>query len=110
VKEQESIRAKSHAVGAVTLQEGQGNPLAQMKGELFEIDAEFEAGSAGEIVFSVRGVPVVYDAKKQELTVNGTRAPAPLREGKQRLRSSRIALAWRCLRATGLPTCRCRSI
>ena len=28
---------------------------------------------------------IVYDAKKQELVVNGHRAPAPLRGGKQRL-------------------------
>ena len=33
----------------------------------------------------VRGVPVTFDANKQELIVNGHHVPAPLRDGKQRL-------------------------
>jgi sucrose-6-phosphate hydrolase SacC (GH32 family) len=85
VKELEDLRAKSHNLGEVTVAEGQANPLAQITGELFELNAEFAPGDASEIAFNVRGVPVVFDARKQELIVNGQRAPAPLRDGKQRL-------------------------
>ena len=42
-------------------------------------------GDAAELGFNLRGVPVNYDVKKQELVVNKHRAPAPLRKGKQRL-------------------------
>ena len=59
------------------------NPLANAHGELLELRAEFEPGDAAEIGFNVRGVPVSYDARKQEIVVNGHRAPAPLRDGKQ---------------------------
>jgi sucrose-6-phosphate hydrolase SacC (GH32 family) len=50
-----------------------------------ELRAEFEPGTAAEVVFNVRGAAIAYDAKKQELLVNEHRVPAPLREGKQRL-------------------------
>lgn len=86
IPELESLRAKSHRLGALTLRENDANPLAAMAGELFEIAAEFEPGDAREIIFDVRGVPIVYDAAKGEIVVNGHRAPAPLRGGKQRLR------------------------
>ena len=46
---------------------------------------EFDPGDAKEITFNVRGATITFDAKKQELAVNGHRAPAPLREGKLRL-------------------------
>jgi hypothetical protein len=36
-------------------------------------------------VFNIRDVPVIYDARKQELSVAGHRAPAPLQGGRQRL-------------------------
>jgi sucrose-6-phosphate hydrolase SacC (GH32 family) len=85
VKELEALRAKSHHVGGVTLAEGAPNPLEQIQGELFEIDAEFTPGEASEIALNVRGVPVVFNARKQELIVNGQSAPAPLRDAKQRL-------------------------
>ena len=41
---------------------------------------------AGEVAFTVRGANIVYDVKKQELVVNGHRAPAPMSGGKQSLR------------------------
>ena len=45
----------------------------------------FEPGDASEVVFNIRDVIVIYDAKKQELSVAGHRASAPLRNGRQRL-------------------------
>jgi sucrose-6-phosphate hydrolase SacC (GH32 family) len=85
VKELEGLRAKVHEAGPLMLAAGAANPLAGVAAELLEVRAEFEPGSAGEVTFAVRGATVTYDARKQELVVNRRRAPAPLRDGKQRL-------------------------
>lgn len=86
VEELESLRVKSHALGQVTVgAEENANPLAAIQSELVEIRAAFTPGDAAEVTFTVRGIPVVYDVKKQEIAVNGHAAPAPLMGGKQRL-------------------------
>ena len=85
VKELASLRAKSHDMKPQTLRPDAANPLANVKAELIELRAEFEPGDAAEVVFTVRGATIGFDAKKQELVVNVHRAPAPLRNGKQRL-------------------------
>ena len=85
VPELESLRAKSHKLGAFTLKEGAANPLAAVHSELVELRTEFQPREAEKVVFSVRGVPVVYDAKTQEIVVGSHRAPAPLHEGRLRL-------------------------
>lgn len=85
VPELQSLRAKSHKLGTFTLREGEANPLSAVHSELVEIRAEFQPGDAEKVAFSVRGVPVVYDAKAQEIVVGSHRAPAPLRGGKMRL-------------------------
>jgi sucrose-6-phosphate hydrolase SacC (GH32 family) len=85
VKELTSLRTKSHRVGARTLQPGGANPFERVKGELVEVRAEFELGTTGAVTFSVRGATTVFDAAKQELSVNNHHAPAPLRSGRQRL-------------------------
>jgi fructan beta-fructosidase len=85
VKELEKLRGKTHRVNAVSLKEGDANPLDKVRAELLEIRAEFAPGSATEVAFEARGATITYDTQKQELVVNGHRASAPLREGKQRL-------------------------
>lgn len=86
VRELESLRSEIHSLGTLSLAEGSANPLAALRGELLEIRAEFEPGTANEVAFNVRGIPVVYDATRSEIVVAGTRAPAPLQEGgKQQL-------------------------
>lgn len=85
VKELEVLRAKTHGGVEVSVQSDGANPLAAIKAELVELRAEFEPGTASEVTFTVRGVPIVYDVAKQEIVVNKHRAPAPLREGKVRL-------------------------
>ena len=85
VKELESLRAKSHDFGAITLQPDSKNPLASVSAELVELRAEFEPGAASEVAFTVRGAKIIFDTKKQEIAVNNVRAPAPLRDGKQKL-------------------------
>jgi len=86
VKELESLRAHSWNFGPTTLQPGSANPLAAAQAELVELRAEFDPGDASEVVFNVRGATIVYDAKKQEVSVNNHRAPAPLGGGKLQLR------------------------
>ncbi len=85
VKELATLRAKSHRFGPLTLAPGAANPLAGVKGELLEIRAAFAPGTATEIAFTVRGLKISYDCAKQELSCGDRRAPAPLRDGKQRL-------------------------
>ena len=85
VRELAVLRKKSQQFPAFELSPGSPNPLAASMAELVELRAEFEPGDAAEVVFTVRGAVIGYDTKKQEITVNGQRAHAPLRAGKQRL-------------------------
>ncbi len=85
VKEMATLRAKSHDLGTMTLRPGSATPLADVKAELVELRTEFEPVDASELAFTIRGATIIYDFKSQELIVNGHRAPAPLRGGKQRL-------------------------
>lgn len=85
VHELETLRAKSHDLGALTLTPDSANPLTGRQSELLELRAEFEPGNASEVTFQVRGATIRYDVPKQELSVDGHRAPAPLRNGKQSL-------------------------
>jgi sucrose-6-phosphate hydrolase SacC (GH32 family) len=50
-----------------------------------EVRAEIDPADAAEVVFNIRDCMVIYDPKKQELTVNGHRTHAPLRDGKLRI-------------------------
>lgn len=85
VKEIESIHAKEYTWTDVQLKPGQ-NILANVKGELFDIDAEFEIGRADEFGFMIRGVPVVYDVKKNELSCGRPKTKLKPIDGKIRLR------------------------
>jgi fructan beta-fructosidase len=85
VKELEALRARTYSFSPMTLRPDSANPLSEVKAELVELRTEFEPGNAKEVVFNVRGARIVYDAEKQEIEVNGQRADAPLRGGKQRL-------------------------
>ncbi|MFZ2642507.1 MAG: glycoside hydrolase family 32 protein [Verrucomicrobiia bacterium] len=85
VRELQKLRAKSHRPGTRTLKEGDANPFAGVSGELFEVRADFTPSTDATVTFNIRGVEIAYDAAKQELIVNHHRAPAPLRNGRQRL-------------------------
>src|SRR5262249_46362239 len=79
-------RDAKHAWKELTVKPG-ANPLAEVKGELFDISAEVRPGAAEQVTFTVRGVPVVYDAKKGEVSCKGKAAPVKLRkDGTVRLR------------------------
>ncbi len=85
VQELEALRARSYALGPLTLTPSSSNPLAAVRAELIECRAEFEPASESVVTFSIRGATIAYDAKTQEIAVHGHRAKAPLHAGKQRL-------------------------
>ncbi len=85
VKELESLRGKTLALESLTLKPGDKNPLDEFQVELLELRTEIEPGDANEVVFNIRDSMIIYETKTQELTVNGQRAPAPLRDGKLQL-------------------------
>ena len=84
VEELTALRSRRLARSSGELKPGD-NPLAGASGELIELRAEFEPGPASVLTLKVRGVEIVHDAAKQEIRVQGHRAPAPLQAGKQRL-------------------------
>ena len=83
-KELDSLRTDAHRIPLDVLEPAAPNPLADVAAELVEIRAEFEPGGA-DVAFTVRGVDVVWESKAEEIVVNGHRAPAPLRGGRQQL-------------------------
>lgn len=85
IKELETLRGQSWKKTDLHLDEGAANPLADVHGELIEIRADLQPAENSEITLKVRGVDIHYTAAKQELTVNGVHAPAPLQGGHQRL-------------------------
>ena len=85
VDELRALRTVPTVFKARTLAPGE-NPLAGQKGELFDLSADILLNQAAEIRFGLRGVPVVYDAKAQELSCNGKKAPLKPVNGSIRLR------------------------
>ena len=85
VEELRTLRARTVLCGPRLVAPDVADPLEGASGELLEIRADFELGAAREVVFDVHGVRVIYDAVKQELSVHGSRAPAPLHDGRQTL-------------------------
>ncbi|MBI2926398.1 MAG: GH32 C-terminal domain-containing protein [Verrucomicrobia bacterium] len=85
VKELETLRARSHTIKPQVLRAGV-NPLAGVQGELFDLTTEIAVGDAAEIGLNLRGVPVTYDVKRQELSCKDKKATLTPVGGKIRLR------------------------
>ena len=85
VKEIELLHDKRHTWENETLAEGGANLLAGLSSDLFHLRAELELGDAHEVGFVIRGLPVLYNAAKQEITCG--KAVGALRpvEGRVRL-------------------------
>jgi len=62
------------------------NLLADVKGDLFDVDAEFAVGDAKEIVFTFRGQIVRYDVTKRMLRVIDKEARLEPQDGRVKLR------------------------
>src|SRR6185503_14764190 len=76
--------AYSELPTSLSIQPGQTKSLVKNTRGLLRVDVEFEPGADSELKFNLDGVPITYGAQKQELNVNGHRAAAPLRDGKQK--------------------------
>ncbi|MEP6671917.1 MAG: glycoside hydrolase family 32 protein [Chthoniobacter sp.] len=85
IKELETLRGRSWKFQKLFLNAGAANPLADVRGELLEVHADFQPAADSEVTFKVRGVDIHYSAAQQEISVNGIKAPAPLQDGHQRL-------------------------
>ena len=85
VAEISKLHAKSHVWHNLTVSPDD-NPLRDLKSELWDIEAEFEPGTATEIGLTVRGEAIVYDVRKKTLTCLSHTAPLELEGGKLKLR------------------------
>jgi fructan beta-fructosidase len=80
VKEIETLHERKQTWKELALPPGI-NPLAELKGELFDIRAELRPSAAEQVVFTLRGVPLVYDANKEQVMCQGKAAPLKVRKG-----------------------------
>ena len=62
------------------------NPLVDISGELFDIQADIDLNKATQLVFTIRGTPVVYDRAKSELCCQENVATVRPVNGRLRLR------------------------
>jgi len=85
VQELESLRHETRMVKPQPLRPGD-NPLAHMRGELLDIEAAIDPGTARELVLDVRGTRIAIDAVKREISCGKARAPLPLAGGLVKLR------------------------
>ena len=85
VVELAGLHKASHTWHNLTVSPGE-NPLHDLKGELWDIQAEFEPGQAAQIGLTVRGEQIVYDVQKKTLTCLGHTAPLELEGGRLKLR------------------------
>lgn len=84
-REMATLRSLPWTVKDISLTPLTANPLAARYGEHVEVDFTFEPETAKDVTLVVRGATIKYAIDTQELIVNGQRAPAPLRGGKQRI-------------------------
>lgn len=85
VREIELIYGKKHTWTDEQLQPGQ-NLLSNLKGDLFDIEAEFVVADAAEFGFVIRGIPVVYSVEENRLSSGDLDAFLKPQDGKIKLR------------------------
>lgn len=85
VRELEGLRTTTQQWPAQALAPGQ-NPLAEVRGELFDIEAELLVGEAAELRLDLRGTEVLYNVARQELKCRAKTAPLKPVDGRIRLR------------------------
>jgi fructan beta-fructosidase len=85
IKELETLRKKTHKWNGLTLKPD-ANPLADIKGDLFDVEVEFAPTAETQTVFDLRGQKVIYDAKTATLSSENVRSPLKPDKGLIRLR------------------------
>ena len=71
IEEIETLRTKTHEWNNVVLKESV-NPLSELKGDLFDVEVQFEPSDALETIFDIRGIKFVYNCQTQTLSACGT--------------------------------------
>lgn len=85
VREIEKLHGPANTVQEQIVRPGE-NPLASLRGDLWDLQVDLEPGTAAEVGFKIRGVPVVYNVSAQTLTCQGKTAPLPQVQRRIRLR------------------------
>ena len=85
VAEIEKLHGQKHAWNDLTVSEGD-NPLSDVAGDLFDIRAKISLGDAAEVGFNIRGVDVMWNAAKGELSCLDKAAPVAAVDGVLTLR------------------------
>ncbi len=80
IQEITALRVKTHEWTGLILKPGE-DPLAELKGELYDLEVEFVPKDDAEIVFDLRGHRVTYDSRKKTLTVGNDFKPRPEWQG-----------------------------
>jgi fructan beta-fructosidase len=83
VNELATLHGERHAWKDIVLRQGE-NPLKDLTGDLFDIRTTFATNET--VGFSLRGVPVIYNAKNMELSCGNVKAPLTPEDGRIRLR------------------------
>lgn len=85
VREISALREKEYRWRDLVIQPGD-NLLSDIRGDLFEIEAEIDPLGASKVGFDVRGHQVTYDVKQARLVALEHAAPLPTEQGRIRLR------------------------
>ncbi|MBK7642960.1 MAG: glycoside hydrolase family 32 protein [Planctomycetes bacterium] len=83
VREIESLRTRTRTWASSELA---GEVALEAEGGLYDLEAEFEPGSASEVGLSFRGERIAYSVREQRLACLGASAELPLVQGKLKLR------------------------
>jgi sucrose-6-phosphate hydrolase SacC (GH32 family) len=81
-KELNALRERTHKFGPADVAVGGHDPLSGFEAELPELRVSCEVSADAVVRFDVRGVPVRYDAAKQELTIAKHATAWPVKGGK----------------------------
>ena len=74
VQEIAALRQQTRSLGAPTLAAGE-HEVEGVRGELLDVVASFEPRTADAVELIMRGVPIRYDARQQQLVSGNHRAP-----------------------------------
>lgn len=84
IKEIGSLRLHSRSIKRQAI--SPEAPFVEESGELMDVVMEIEPGEATELRLNVRGVPIIYEVRKQELSAVGNKASIKATNGKIQLR------------------------
>jgi len=82
VMELKALRERTQKFGPADVAPGGRDPLAGFESELVELRVSCEVSADAVVCFDMRGIPVRYDAAKQELSIAKHTAAWPLNGGK----------------------------